>query len=117
MRRSFSYADDVAEIFQQALHNEYSGVTMNVGSDSPVTIKEFFNDLVALTGIDVEVSETPARPQEIFDFIANHKIQNKLYQYKDTPLLEGLIKTWIAVKAKQLPPLEVHNNEICLNQK
>jgi UDP-glucose 4-epimerase len=112
MRRSFSYADDVADVFQQALHDDFNGITMNVGSDRPVTIKEFFNDLLALTGKSVEVSETPARPQEIFDFIANHRIQNKMCSYEDTPLLDGLMKTWIAVKDKQLPPLEVHKNEI-----
>lgn len=112
MRRSFSYADDVADVFQQALGEEYDNITMNVGSTNPVTIKEFFNDLIAMTGIEVEVSETPARPQEIFDFIANHKIQDKLSNYENTPLLAGLMKTWEAVKDKKLPPLEIHNNEI-----
>lgn len=112
MRRSFSYADDVADVFQQALGEEYDNITMNVGGTNPVTIKEFFNDLVAMTGIDVEISETPARPQEIFDFIANHKIQDKLSNYENTPLLAGLMKTWEAVKDKKLPPLEIHNNEI-----
>ena len=112
MRRSFSYADDVADVFQQALGEEYDNITMNVGGTNPVTIKEFFNDLVAMTGIEVEVSETPARPQEIFDFIANHKIQDKLSNYENTPLLAGLMKTWEAVKDKRLPPLQVHKNEI-----
>lgn len=112
MRRSFSYAEDVADVFQQALGEEYDNITMNVGGTNPVTIKEFFNDLVAMTGIDVEISETPARPQEIFDFIANHKIQDKLSNYENTPLLAGLMKTWEAVKDEKLPPLEVHDNEI-----
>lgn len=112
MRRSFSYAEDVADVFQQALGEEYDNVTMNVGGTNPVTIKEFFNDLVAMTGIEVEVSETPARPQEIFDFIANHKIQDKLSNYENTPLLAGLMKTWEAVKDKKLPPLQVNKNEI-----
>lgn len=112
MVRGFSYADDVADIFTQALGDDFNGIVMNVGSTQETTIKDFLNILINLTGMRVEVIDAPARPQEISWFIAGHEIQKRMCNYKDTPLLTGLVKTWYAIKDMPLPPLEIHNNEI-----
>lgn len=114
MKRAFSYVDDVVDIFYQGL--ELSGVTMNVGSKHYVSIREFSDILQEVTGIKGKVELKPARPQEIEDFIAGHDVQDRLSKYKETPLREGLLKTFKWVQKPLLPPL-VTTTEIDANSK
>lgn len=110
MKRAFSYVDDVVDVLVQSL--ELTNVTMNVGSDHAISIKELSDLLQEVTGLSVPVEMKPARPQEISMFLADHGLQNSLVEYKETPLRIGLIKTWEWVKKNKLPEVVVHNKEI-----
>jgi UDP-glucose 4-epimerase len=115
MKRAFSYVDDVVDVFAQALG--FSNVTMNVGSDKAISIKELSDMLQEIAGIEGKVEVLPARPQEISMFLADHSLQTKLAKYKETPLREGLIKTFEWVKKKSLPPIITLENEIYVSKK
>ena len=110
MKRAFSYVDDVVDVLVQAL--KLTDVTMNVGSDHAISIKELSDLLQEITGLSAPVEMKPARPQEISMFLADHSLQNSLVQYKETPLREGLLKTWEWVKKNKLPEVVIHNREI-----
>lgn len=112
MRRAFSYVNDVVDVLVASLGDKFTNKTINVGSDKDISIKELSDLLQEITGITGQVEYVPARPQEISMFLADHTLQNSLIEYKETPLKEGLIKTWEWAKKKDLGELEVQNNEI-----
>lgn len=92
-RRAFSYAGDVAEVFSKAV-NGLSGVVINVGNKRPITINDLSDTLIEISGKQVPIDRKPLRDQEISEFIADHKLQDLLLEYNDTPIYEGLKKTW-----------------------
>lgn len=93
VRRAFSYAGDVASVFAQAVKG-LSGITMNVGNKRPITIDNLSDELVKISGKEVPIERKPLRDQEISEFIADHKLQDLLVEYNDTPIDDGLKKTW-----------------------
>lgn len=111
VKRGFSYVEDVAEIFSFALYN-LSGVTMNVGSKNVYTIQTLSDLLIKTTGIEVPIERKPLREQEIDLFVADHKIQDRLVSYNETPLEEGLKKTWEWMKNQELGELLTIPEEI-----
>ena len=44
-------------------------------------------------------------------FLADHTLQHSLFNYHQTPIMEGLTLTWEWVKKKQLPMLKVSTND------
>lgn len=110
MKRAFSYVDDVVDVLYQSM--DWSNVTMNVGSEKAISIKELSDLLQDVTGLTTDVEVQPARPQEISMFLADHGLQDSLTDYKETPLREGLEKTWEWVKKKNLPPVIEVEKEI-----
>lgn len=110
MKRAFSYVDDVVDVLEQCM--SLSNITMNVGSDKAISIKELSDKLQTITGLSVPVEMKPARPQEISMFLADHSLQDSLVEYKETPLDEGLKKTWEWVKKKPLPEVIEVEKEI-----
>ncbi len=106
-RRAFSYVGDVASVFAQAV-DDLSGVIMNVGSKNPITIDQLSDYLIKISGKNPEIDRKPLRDQEISEFIADHKLQDKLVEYKDTPVFEGLKSTWEFIsKQKILEPITI----------
>lgn len=99
--RGFSYAGDVAQIFAKAV-TEFSHLTMNVGTKQVHTIKELSDKLQAISGSTVPIEYQPLRKQEIDVFIADHKRQDQMTHYHETPLQEGLQKTWEWMKKQEL---------------
>lgn len=93
VRRGFSYAPDVAEVFAQAV-DKWDGLTFNVGTTQSNTIQELSDYLREISRSTVEIDRKPLRKQEIDVFIADHSIQTNLTKYKETPLKKGLKKTW-----------------------
>jgi UDP-glucose 4-epimerase len=110
MQRAFSYVDDVVDVLVQCLH--LSNLTMNVGSDKAISIQELSEMVQEVSGISVPIDYQPARPQEIAMFLADHSLQNTLVDYKETPLREGLEKTWAWVKKNKLPEVITIDKEI-----
>jgi len=98
VRRGFSYAGDVATMFKRAL-TEWSRQTLNVGTTQSNTIGELSNLLQEVSGSTVPVESLPLRKQEIDVFIADHKLQT---DYHETPLREGLDKTWKWISKQEL---------------
>lgn len=110
-RRAFSYVDDVAAVFAQAL-NDLSGVTMNIGSTQPHSIQELSDYLYTITDIAVPIDRKPLRQQEISEFIADHTLQDKYITYHETPLLEGLVTTWEWAQQQKLGKVIQHIKEL-----
>lgn len=116
VRRGFSYAGDVAQVFAHALDN-MSGVTMNVGTVHSNTIQELSDLLQEVSGSTVEIERKPLRKQEIDVFIADHKLQDKYVSYNETPLKDGIQKTWEWMKQQRLSNPVVIPEEIYVQTK
>jgi UDP-glucose 4-epimerase len=116
MRRAFSYVDDVVDVMSQAVDN-FDNITMNVGSNKDISIKELSDMIQEILGIRGEIEMLKGRPQEIDMFLADHTTQNELADYSETPIEEGLKKTWEWAKSQKLLPIIEKENEICLDQK
>lgn len=112
MRRAFSYVDDVVNVMVEALDNKFTNLTVNVGSDTNISIKELADLIQEITGYKVDPELVPARKQEISMFLADHTLQNSLTEYWNTPLAIGLKETWEWVKKNTLPPVQTMENEI-----
>jgi UDP-glucose 4-epimerase len=112
MRRAFSYVDDVVEVLANSIDNKFNNQTLNVGSEKDISIKELSDLIQKVTGIRSEVKMLKGRPQEISMFLADHTNQNKLTKYHETPITEGLKKTWGWVQKQPLLPIVIKNKEI-----
>lgn len=115
VKRGFSYAGDVAEVFAEAV-TKFSDVTMNVGSKFDWTIQELSDTLQFITQSSVPIERKPLRQQEIAEFIADHKKQDALTKYNETPFPEGLAKTWKWMSKQKLIDPITNKEEICLPQ-
>jgi len=109
MKRAFSYVDDVVDILVEALGDTFKNQTVNVGSSIDVEIGALLNEIERISGRKARVVHLPARAQEIYNFLASHKKLNTLSNYHETPLAEGLQKTWDFLN---LPELVSEENEI-----
>lgn len=112
MRRAFSYVDDVVEVIADSLLPKYANITLNVGSEKDISIKELSDIIQWITGIEGKVEMVPARKQEISMFLADHTTQRKLYHYKETSIDKGLKTTWEWVKKQPLLPIMNKPEEI-----
>lgn len=115
VRRGFSYAGDVAQVFTEAV-TKFNGVTMNVGSKFDWTIQELSDKLQLISQSSVPIERKPLRQQEIAEFIADHSKQDLLTEYSETPFLNGLEKTWEWMKKQKLTDPIINKEEICLHQ-
>lgn len=112
MRRAFSYVDDVVEVMVKSLDKKFDNKTLNVGSEKDISIKELSDLIQKVTGIRAEVEMLKGRPQEISMFLADHTNQRKLTKYNETPINEGLRKTWEWVQTQKLQPIIQKETEI-----
>lgn len=108
MKRAFSYVDDVVDVFCD-LTDTFKNQTINVGSSIDYGIADLLHKIERIAGKKAKINNLPARQQEIYLFLCNHKKLNSLYQYKETPLDEGLKKTWDFLT---LPNIIKQENEI-----
>jgi UDP-glucose 4-epimerase len=93
MRRAFSYVDDVVDVLVEAL-NGFKNQTVNVGSSIEYGIADILEKIETITGKKAIVQHKPARPHEIYLFLPCHKKLNNLFPYHETPIDEGLQRTW-----------------------
>lgn len=56
--RSFCYVDDLVEGIYRLLHSDYAS-PVNIGNPQEITIKEFAEEVLSLTGSDSEISYKP----------------------------------------------------------
>lgn len=89
MKRCFSYIDDVIEPLYKCGFEDVAGMTFNIGSDTSSTL----TDLSEAIGTK-DVVYLPKREQEVQDAIADHTLCKKYLGYHETPLKEGIEKTW-----------------------
>jgi UDP-glucose 4-epimerase len=116
MRRAFSYVDDVVGVMVDSLRPEYNNKTLNVGSEKDISIKELSDLIQNITGLTGEIEMLKGRPQEISMFLADHTRQRELTRYNETPIEDGLMKTWEWVRSKKLQPIIQKETEICLKK-
>lgn len=108
MKRAFSYVEDVVDVLKQGM-TDFKDQTLNVGSCIETEIADLVTIIEEVTGKKLKVNHLPARPQEIWSFLPAHRRQHALANYHETPLREGLEKTWEALR---LPDIEKEPDEI-----
>lgn len=106
MRRAFSFVDDMVDQLVSGLGEKYKNQTVNIGSMMEVDIATLLGKIEEIAGKKAIVKHLPARPQEIFLFLASHRKQNILHEYKETSLDEGLQKTWDFITLPRIKTLE-----------
>lgn len=109
MKRAFSYVDDVVDVLVESLGDTFRNQTVNIGSSIDIEIATLLKMVEKVSGKTAKVKLLPARQQEIWNFLASHKKLNHLTTYHETPLEEGLKKTWDFLN---LSPIQEQNNEI-----
>lgn len=109
MKRAFTYVDDLVDVLIAGMGDEFKNQTMNVGSILEVDIATVLEKIETIAGKKAKKQYLPARPQEIWNFLASHRKQNSLVNYHETPLEEGLKKTWDFIN---LPKIEVIGSEL-----
>ena len=109
MKRAFSYVDDVVDVLVAALDDKFKNQTVNLGSSLETEIIDLVKAVEKISGKTLKKKMLPARPQEIFNFLASHRKLNLLHDYHETPLSEGLQKTW---EFLNLPEIVKEDNEI-----
>ena len=98
MRRAFSYVDDVVGVLEECLTDRIKNTIINVGSDLDISVRELSDLIQKIARKKAKVTLLPARPQEISMFLADHTLQHSLFNYHQTPIMEGLTLTWEWVK-------------------
>lgn len=112
MKRAFSYVDDVVDVLVDSLDDKFKNQTYNVGSAYDTEIATLLELIEKVSGKKAKRVLKPARPQEIFNFLPNAKKLNSIREYHETPLEEGLKKTWDFLN---LPEIVEEANEIKTN--
>lgn len=108
-KRCFSYIDDVVEPLYKCGFDPVAGKTFNIGSDEIHTVRELSLALKS-TYAPVFLDE---RPQEVKEAIADHTLCKSILGYQETPLEEGIGKTWAWVKS--VGPVEVVYSALEIN--
>lgn len=109
MRRAFSYIDDVIDVMVDALDKKYENQILNVGSSVEYSIEQLLEMIESIAGKKMKVRQLPARPNEVYLFISNNRKMRMFYDYKETPLREGLQKTWDFIN---LPAIKEEHDEL-----
>lgn len=109
MKRAFSYVDDVVDVLLNGMYEEFKNQTINVGSSIDYGIADLLKIIERVAGKKARVIKKPARSQEIYLFLPNHKKLNTLTTYNETPLEVGIKKTW---EYLNLPEIQEEKNEI-----
>lgn len=122
MKRCFSYIDDVIDVIYKCGFENVANQIFNVGSDKQTSIKELSDLIQKITGIYIEPKILPDRPQEVKDAISDHTKVKNIFGYHDTPLEEGLTKTWAWIKEQgpqetYLDPVEIESKKLPSNWK
>ena len=92
MKRCFSYIDDVIDPLYRCGFEDVAGMTFNIGSDIAYQIDELADAIEQHKPLTREY--LPKREQEVQDAISDHSLLRKHLGYHDTPLKEGVAKTW-----------------------
>jgi len=122
MERCFSYVDDVVDVLYKCGIDNVNGITVNVGSEKLYTINELSEAIQNVSGVSVKPKYIGDRPHEVHTAKSDHAVCHKLFGYKDTPLLEGLKKTWDWCKEQgpqkpEFTEIEIESNKLPENWK
>lgn len=110
MERAFSFVEDVVKVLVESMDDpKFENQVVNVGSAIETTIGELLSMVEEVAGKKAKRVDLPARPQEILRFLAKRRKLDTLTQYHETPLREGLEKTWRFIN---LPPIKEEANEL-----
>lgn len=117
-KRCFSYIGDVVESLYKCGFENVAGKTFNIGSDRIYTVREL--SLALDHTYDPDFLDE--RPQEVKEAIADHTQCKSILGYQETPLEEGIKKTWEWVKSvgsvePVYTPLEIDSPKVPRNWK
>jgi UDP-glucose 4-epimerase len=94
--RDFVFVEDVVKAnLLAAGKNNVGGKVFNIGTGSPVTVKQLWELISSLSGRPENPAHAPARPGDILHSMADVKLANAGLEFKyDFSLEEGLKKTF-----------------------
>lgn len=115
-KRCFSYVYDVVRWLYKCGFDPVAGKTFNIGSDKIHTLREL--SLALNPGFSPDFLDE--RPQEVKEAIADHTQCKSFLGYHETPLKEGISKTWEWVRSvgsvePVYTPLEIDSPKIPSN--
>ena len=87
-KRQFTYIDDITKHLVDLSTSTEERKILNVGSNTVSTLNSLYRALQEVTGMEEEPIYLSDRPQEVKDAIADNSL------ICETPLLDGLRKTW-----------------------
>lgn len=109
--RCYTYVKDLTKILVKCL--TLDKVTINVGSDTPTSIKELYDVIVEVSGINTEPEYCPARTNEVDINIVDHaQAKQSISGYPNTPFLDIIRKTWEWVSQQPLQDFKPVKREI-----
>lgn len=94
MRRCFSYAADVAQIFAECGFAKVAGMTINVGTDKNYSLNELSDTIQDVAEVSLPPKYPHPRPEEVHSLTLDHTLQKKYFKYLDTPFKKALEETW-----------------------
>ncbi|AZQ43115.1 UDP-glucuronic acid decarboxylase family protein [Nonlabens ponticola] len=107
--RSFCYVDDQVEGIYRLLHSDYSG-PVNIGNPHEITIKEFAQEILKLTGTDQKLTHKPLPTDDPLKRRPDISLAKKLLDWE--PKIgreEGMRRTFEYFKG--LSPEELQKSE------
>lgn len=92
--RCFSYVKDVAEALSKTVDANVAGLTINIGSDNTITIKQLSDMIQEISGIKIPPNYLPLRPQEVSYNAVEHTLCKEKLGYHETDFKKALTETW-----------------------
>ncbi len=109
--RCFTYVKDVARAL--ALCLDIENKIINVGSDKATSLKELYDTIVNISGINVEPEYLPPRGQDVQINTVSHEHAREVFKsYSDTPFNETITRTWDWVSKQPIKDFIVKKKEI-----
>lgn len=111
--RCYTYVKDVVKVIAQCI--DYRGnLTINVGSDEQTSIKNLYETIKEVSGIQVEAIYKPDRKREVEKNSVDHTLARSLFEYNQTPFREIIEKTWTWIDKQPLTVPTAHRKEIVI---
>lgn len=111
-QRCYTYVGDVVDALFASMNVD--NIIYNVGSDTPTTIQELYDEIVDISGITMEPKYAPPRDNEVELNTVSHIVAKKLFKLPTTPFRDVVQKTWDWVSKQPLTNFKSFEKEINL---
>ena len=111
--RCYTYVKDVAQALLQSI--DVQNKIINVGADKASSIKELYDTIVKISGIQVDPEYLPPRRQEVDINTVDHAHARQIFHpYTETSFEETIQRTWDWLSKQPLEEFKIKKKEINL---